>query len=175
MAYRKGAVTDQTYQKWFGKFCARDFSLDNAPQSDRPVEINRDQIETLIENNQLLYYMGDGRHTENLQVKHWKSFAQTWLCDVWVPCKLSKKKKLLDHTSTCDSLLKHNENVPILKQIVMGDVFCTKTWNRRDREEIMTEDFIELEKDKISDGKDMQIESNVNMKKKKKLFTLQWK
>ena len=39
----------------------------------------------------------------------------------------------------------------------------------------MTEDFIELEKDKISDGKDMQIESNVNMKKKKKLFTLQWK
>ena len=93
MAYRKGAVTDQTYQKWFGKFCARDFSLDNAPQSDRPVEINRDQIETLIENNQLLYYMGDGRHTENLQVKHLKSFAQTWLCDVWVPCKLSKKKK----------------------------------------------------------------------------------
>ena len=31
----------------------------------------------------------------------------------------------------------------------------------------MTEDFIELEKDKISDGKDMQIESNVNIKKKK--------
>ena len=70
VAYRKGAVTDQTCQKWFGKFCARDFSLDNAPQSDRPVEINRDQIETLIENNQLLYYMGDGRHTENVQVKH---------------------------------------------------------------------------------------------------------
>ena len=36
----------------------------------------------------------------------------------------------------------------------------------------MTEDSTELEKDKISGGKDMQIESNVN-KKKKKLFTLQ--
>lgn len=34
----------------------------------------------------------------------------------------------------------------------------------------MTEDFTELEKDKISDGKDLQIKSNVN---KKKLFTLQ--
>lgn len=30
----------------------------------------------------------------------------------------------------------------------------------------MTEDFTELEKDKISDGKDLQIESNVNKKKK---------
>ena len=39
-------------QKWFAKFCARDFSLDNVPQSDRPVEVDRDQIETLIENNQ---------------------------------------------------------------------------------------------------------------------------
>ena len=31
--------------------------------------------------------------------------------DVWVPRKLSKKN-LLDHISACDSLLKHNENVP---------------------------------------------------------------
>ena len=48
--YGEGAVTDQMCQKWFVKFCAGDFSLDNAPQSGRPVEV--DQIETLIENNQ---------------------------------------------------------------------------------------------------------------------------
>ena len=29
--YGEGAVTDQTCQKWFVKFCARDFSLDNVP------------------------------------------------------------------------------------------------------------------------------------------------
>ena len=46
------AVTDQTCQKWFAKFCAGDFSLDDAPQSGRPVEVDSDQIETLIENNQ---------------------------------------------------------------------------------------------------------------------------
>ena len=34
------------------KLHAGDFSLDNAPQSGRPVEIDRDQIETFIENNQ---------------------------------------------------------------------------------------------------------------------------
>ena len=50
--YGEGAVTDQRYQKWFVKFHAGDFSLDDAPQSCGPVEGNSDQIETLIENSQ---------------------------------------------------------------------------------------------------------------------------
>ena len=39
-------------QKWFEKFCAGDFSLDGVPQSGRPVEVDSNQIETLIENYQ---------------------------------------------------------------------------------------------------------------------------
>ena len=50
--YGEGAVTDQTCQKWFVKFHTGDFSLDNAPHLGRPVEVDSDQIETLIENNQ---------------------------------------------------------------------------------------------------------------------------
>ena len=50
--YGEGAVTDQTCQKWFAKFRARDFSLDDAPWSGKPVEVDSDQIETLTENNQ---------------------------------------------------------------------------------------------------------------------------
>ena len=50
--YEEGAVTDQTCQKWFVKFCAGDFSLNDAPWLGRPVEIDSKQIETLIENNQ---------------------------------------------------------------------------------------------------------------------------
>ena len=38
---------------------AGDFSLDDVPWSGRPVEIDRDQMETLTENNQLLYHVGD--------------------------------------------------------------------------------------------------------------------
>ena len=49
--YGEGAVTDQTCQTCFAKFCARNFSLDDAPRSGRPVEIDSDQVETLIENN----------------------------------------------------------------------------------------------------------------------------
>ena len=40
--------------------------------------------------------------------------------DVWVPPKLSEKH-LLDCISACNFLLKRNENVPFLKQIVTGD------------------------------------------------------
>ena len=45
-------MTNWTCQKWFVKFCAGDFLLDDAPRSGGPVEVDSDQIEALIENNQ---------------------------------------------------------------------------------------------------------------------------
>ena len=45
-------MTDRMCQKWFAKFHAGDFSLDDAPRSCRPVEVDSNQIETFIENNQ---------------------------------------------------------------------------------------------------------------------------
>ena len=52
--YGEGAVTDQTCQKWFAKFCAGDFSLDDALWSRRPADLHSNQIKTslVIENNQ---------------------------------------------------------------------------------------------------------------------------
>ena len=50
-AYGKGAVTDRMCQKWFVKFHAGDFSLSDALHSGSPVEVNNDQIKTLIENS----------------------------------------------------------------------------------------------------------------------------
>ena len=46
------AETYQICQKWFTKFRAGDFLLDNAPGLGRPVEVDYDQMETLTENNQ---------------------------------------------------------------------------------------------------------------------------
>ena len=48
----EGAVTDRTCQKWFVRFHAGDFSLDDAPWSGRPFEVDSNQIKTLIDNNQ---------------------------------------------------------------------------------------------------------------------------
>ena len=50
--FGESAVTDQTCPKWFTKFHAGGFSLDDAPWSGGPVEVDSDQIQTLIENNQ---------------------------------------------------------------------------------------------------------------------------
>ena len=50
--YGEGAVNDRTCQKWFAKFCARDFSQDDAALLGRSVRVGSDQIEILIENNQ---------------------------------------------------------------------------------------------------------------------------
>ena len=36
---------------WFEKFHARDFLLDDAPQSGRSAKVDSDQIEMLVENN----------------------------------------------------------------------------------------------------------------------------
>ena len=44
----EGAVTDRTCQKWFAEFHAADFLPDDAPQSGRPVEVDSEQLETLM-------------------------------------------------------------------------------------------------------------------------------
>ena len=49
--YGEGAVTDRMCQKWSSKICAGDFSLDDASRSSRPVELDSNQIKTLIKNN----------------------------------------------------------------------------------------------------------------------------
>ena len=49
--FGEGAVTDRMCKRWFLKFRARDILLDDAPWLGRPVEVDRDQIETLIENS----------------------------------------------------------------------------------------------------------------------------
>ena len=121
--YGEGVVTDETCQKWFAKFHAGDFSLDDAPRSGRQVEVDSDQIKTLTENNQRC----TTREIADI-LKIYKSSVENHLhqlgyvnrFDVSVPHKLSKEN-LLDRISTCNSLLKHNENVLFLKQIVTGD------------------------------------------------------
>ena len=50
--YGEDAVTDQMCQKWFVKFYTGDFLLDDGPWLGRPVEIDSDQSEALMEKNQ---------------------------------------------------------------------------------------------------------------------------
>ena len=105
------------------KFHAGDFSLDDAPRSGRPVEVDSDQIETLIENNQRYTTQEIAdilKISKSSFESHLHQLGYVNRFDVWVPHKLSEKN-LLDRISACDSLLKRNENVLFLKQIVTGN------------------------------------------------------
>ena len=66
---------------------------------------------------------------------HLHQFGYVNHFDVWIPHKLSNRKikNLLDHISACNSLLKHNENIPFLKQIVTGSGYFIIMWNGRNR------------------------------------------
>ena len=57
--YGQGAVTARTCQKWFAKFHAGDFSLDDAPWFNRPVEVDRNQIETLRKSTFTIWEIAD--------------------------------------------------------------------------------------------------------------------
>ena len=111
--YGEGAVTDQTCQKWFVKFRAGDFLLDNATLSSRQLKLI--VIETLIENNQR-YTMREIadilKKSKSSIENHLHRLSYVNRFDVQVPHK---------SISACDSLLKRNENIPFLKQIVTGD------------------------------------------------------
>ena len=71
------AVIDQTCEKQFVKFCAGDFSLDDAPQLGRPFEVDSPQIKTLIENNQS-YDPGDSQHAQNIQINTGIGENENW-------------------------------------------------------------------------------------------------
>ena len=54
-------MTDRACHEWCAAFRAGEFLLDHAPWSGSPVEVDSDQIKTLIENSQH-YTMKDTHH-----------------------------------------------------------------------------------------------------------------
>ena len=114
LVHGEDAVTDQTCQKWFVQFRAGDFSLDNAPGSGRPIEVDSNQIETLIENNQhyTTWEIADMlKISKSSTENHLHQLVYVSHFGVWLPHTLSEQKPL-DHISTCNSLLKGNKRSP---------------------------------------------------------------
>ena len=76
------------------KFHSGDFSLNGAPWPGRPVEVDSDQIETLIEKNQhyVMQEIVDILKVTRSSVEnhlYWLGYVRCF--DVWVPYKLSEK------------------------------------------------------------------------------------
>ena len=93
--YGEATLTDQTCKKWFAKFCAGVFLLDDSPWLGRPVEIDSDRIETLIETSQCytMQEIADILKISKSSIEnHLHQFGYVPHSEVWVPQKLSEKK-----------------------------------------------------------------------------------
>ena len=121
--YAGDAVTNWTCQKWLAKFCVGYFSLDDAPWLGRPVEIDSNQIDVLIENDPC-YTMQETcdilKISKSTIENHLHKPGHVNCFDGWVLHKLSQRD-FLDRISACNFLLKHNKNLLFLKHIVIGD------------------------------------------------------
>lgn len=104
----------------------------------RHVEVDRDQKETLIENNQcqIMHEVVDILKTFKSSIEN---YFHQFCFDAWVSHKLSKKKTVFAiftclYLFTCKSLLKHNEKIQFLKQTVIGNekwiLSSNMEWNR---------------------------------------------
>ena len=92
--YGKGTETGWMCQKWLDKFCAGDFSQDDALWSGRLVEVDSGQIKILIEKgpcytmHQIVDTLTMSKSsTEN----HLYHLGYVNCFDVWVPHKLCEK------------------------------------------------------------------------------------
>ena len=121
--YGEGTVTDEMCLAQFAKFRARDFLLDNAPWSGRPVEVDSDQIKTLIENNQC-YTMSEIANILKISKSSVESICTSLVMLITLVfgfhISLAKQKTFL--TICAQVILYWNIMKTFsLKQIVMGD------------------------------------------------------
>lgn len=145
--YGEGAVAERTVRKWFARFKARDFDLEDQERPGRPSTTDEDLIKTAIENNprsttpQLAEMLNKSNSTIH---DHIVKLGYINRLDVWVPHLT--EKNLMDRISICDSLYKRNEETPFLKQLVTGDekwiiyknVERNKSWGKRDEPPLAT-------------------------------------
>lgn len=121
--YGKDTIKLRACQKWFKKFRGGDFSIQDKARCGRPTNIIDDDLKALID---------DDRHITVRQVAEKLNSSKTTIADrlsklgyskkldVWVPHNLTESQ-LLVRITTCDFLLKRNQNEPFLKRLITGD------------------------------------------------------
>lgn len=121
--YGEDAVTESTVRRWFVKFRAGNFDLEDADRPGRPSAVDDDQIKVQIETNprlttrEIAEAVGVPKSTVH---DHLVKLGYISRYDIWVPHNLSEKN-CMDRFSICDMLIKRNETSPFLRQVVTGD------------------------------------------------------
>lgn len=97
-------VDDQTCQNWFVKFLG-DFSLNNDSHSGRSVEVDSDQIKTVVKTTESYTTWRVGSNNNNQNMKTLKIFCLLMLVAFMYGLQMLSKKTELDCIFICDSRL----------------------------------------------------------------------
>lgn len=114
--YGDNAPKERQCQRWFARFRAGDFTLNDAPRSGRPIEVDDDKIMALIKSNP---HYTTREIAEELNIHfttvhdHLKKLGFTSKLDVWVPHTLSEAQSL--------TRIKREESDPFLRRMITGD------------------------------------------------------
>jgi [histone H3]-lysine36 N-dimethyltransferase SETMAR len=109
--------------RWFKKFKSGDRSLKDKPKTGRPLKIDDDTLNSLVESDprktihELSQDLGCPRTTVQ---NHLKRLGKKNRQGVWVPHELSPTA-IEQRVTICSSLLSRNETDPFLRRIVTGD------------------------------------------------------
>ena len=121
--YGDEALKERQCQNWFDKFRSGDFSLKDEKCSDRPVEVDDDLIEAIIDSDRhsTTREIAEKLHVSHTCIEnHLKQLGYVQKLDTWVPHEL-KEKHLMQRINSCDLLKKRNENDPFLKRLITGN------------------------------------------------------
>lgn len=140
--YGDYALQERQCQRWFTKFRAGDFDLNDAPRSGRPTKVDDNKIKALIESNPH-YTTREIAETLNVHHSsvhdHLKKLGYVSKLDTWVPHEL-KEVHLTARINICEMLIKREEKDPFLNRMITGDVkwivynnvVRKRSWSQRD-------------------------------------------
>ncbi|XP_033178062.1 histone-lysine N-methyltransferase SETMAR-like [Bombus impatiens] len=144
--YGNEALKERQCQNWFAKFRFGNFSLKNAQQSGRPVEVDETHIKAIIDSNR---HSTTREIAENLNVSHTcikknlRQLGYVKKLDLWVPHQL-KEINMIQRISICDLLRKRNEIDPFLKRLITDN----QKWVMQD-ESVQTTPKVEIHQKRL--------------------------
>ena len=110
-------------QRWFRKFQSGDYELSDRRRSGRPVEIDEEMLQSLVESDprQTIQELSEKLSSSWSAVQeHLQKIGKISRHGIWVPHQLSENNKI-QRITICSSLLTRQQNEPFLQRIVTGD------------------------------------------------------
>jgi histone-lysine N-methyltransferase SETMAR len=134
--YGDGILDERCCQRWFKRFREGDFCLEDKPRCGRPLEIDRDELEVLLEEDPRLSSVELAKqlsvsHTTVLRQLH--ELGKVYKVGKWVPHSLTERN-LNQRLTTCISHLARYKKKDFLWKIVTGDekwIYYTNSHNKK--------------------------------------------